>query len=1043
MIDLDKTGDDSSEKPVGINPQDGSLMGIPVTPKGSSALSSDVFHKARTESSSSSSLEGRSIKLENIQDFPANLHKNGELYLQNPDQKLFKICQTDIHHFVDLLRQQRVNKPHLQAVNLLMDFTFEKYSQFIHSTPKTQWEQAMKILNMNIALINEIKPLSEGDINRLFENYEGVKIIPLCVAREYLTELSVDSYLLSKAFKKATNVEHYLNYFSANPTTNEEWKLFVKLVDFLSKSQRHFGGLFFNRPVVTLYEKSIEILYNKVVTLETKFFEKDIKPQFSEEFWNSATLKDAIHRRLNALKLEDQINFVMDWEWASSSLRDQFVKNLKWEDLPQVLEILTQKNDPLFAAQMLHLIGKAHSPFFREIPSDTDFGKTVRTHLFKMEWEKEAGFPRLDALESQDPDWRKSAIKSMAPTFTTQRKLLDFGVKWMWYDETPLKEMVGKLNEQEVKELVQSVLGHVIFKPKNYLPLIKIIFKECKFVNTFRQQLVKDPNWTEALRYLVATHSFDQLNLENSQEFSLYFPHVLPKEIIPQRFQDRSKPPSRESIKKNLGPEGESSALAAVASNAEIIRSAQEKQMIELLSQKFLDSGFLAFINYNTTPLQREKLVLSLQNRIKDLGEIPNDLIVLHVGIPLHSIVISLFKTPGSKEIKMVVTNTGFGLARHSKKPSIPLHTVTEEVTVDPDIFSGENGKEHLLNLLNIQESKSSREDQIKEFYGWVEKTSGKPFPQSPNESDFNKWYPQRHRQFGFSCLAQSTRQSDKYLITRILWEMNKPPVGSDPVALEKAFWNCYGRAQQLITHVDHALLSQFPQEDEAVKNARKKMDKKGIEVFNQIAEDTISYDKALKDLEEASKRTGIDQLPLPAKVELMPKALQLKERCKLLTKSWQAKGNTYAEIYDKLKDMNEGVIGVALARYDYMQTSLNYAKEVISKTLIGALNKESDFSTIDVYLLCDGTLNQLPEKILEDQIGVLIQNLIKEGKGVYKGLSIEAFNTRLEGNRFYHLFKPLIKHILKDNVSSTEKPPYVDYFLQNITPQQRAEINK
>lgn len=791
-----------------------------------------------------------------------------------------------------------------------------------------------------------------------------------------------------------------------------------------------------------LYRKAINVLGNKLITLEKSMLPK-IKSIFGEKFFEeilkSSYMDIPFSAHLRSFnKLEDKIEFLRKWD--RPHLRQEFIKNIKKEDLSRIAEILDQTNDLPFVLPLIFQISKTYPSILNKIPSNSDFGKLLKNHLFEVIWkipdpDSTANRPSLEDYRSQGHNWRKRAIESIFLLSTAQQSF-DFAASWLWFDESILTEFTGTFKEEQMGELSRMILKYAEKNKENYLPVVKTLFKNCPFAASLRQRLMKDPMWTSHLRINLILQSFFELNLEDTQELYYYFPNIVsPIEMVSRRFEDRSAAPAIGGLHQNLGPEAESFALSAAASTPNI--SSSEKHLMDLLSKKFLDAGNIYNLSVSAKKNdQQEKVALLIQNRIRSLGEIPDDLLILSSGTKEHAIVIALFKTPGSKDLKMLVTNTGLGLESHSKDTSTNMYTVTEEASVVPDIFSGEEGKEKILELLLQPFSDNSLED----LYAWIEKTTGKKFTEKSGSIDFNTWYPKRHSQHGASCATQSVRQADKYLITRILWEIGKSKTGSDPVSLEKEFWKSYTRAQELLTHVDQTFLSSFPQDDAAVLNARQKIDKKGIESFKEIAKDETRFKKAIQALDEAARRT-VGRLSLPNTMDRKPEAYQLKEKVKILTKSWQSLGYTYAEIETKLKDMKDEVIKVALARYKYMQATLDRVKDIFITALTTRRLLPIQFTPREMNFICN-TLNQWPEKTLEEQIGKeIILKLIHNETGEYMGSGIEDFASKLKGNRFYHLFKPLVKEVFEGITPFVAKHEYIDHFLKSITTQQKEEI--
>lgn len=583
-----------------------------------------------------------------------------------------------------------------------------------------------------------------------------------------------------------------------------------------------------------------------------------------------------------------------------------------------------------------------------------------------------------------------------------------------------MKELIKNWPLDKMDQLADFLLEQAQKYKYRYVNIVNFIHRtRPEIVDALFQEVRLNPKWTSHLRDKLFEEIKDvrlpELVLSTSV-YTSYLPTLKPHmSQLALRFEDRSQLFEVANISQYMGPETEVQGIKDVLATDTLELAEHEKKILELLKGGFQEAGHLFFLNYFTEkkPQEREKLANLIVRKLDKLGTFPDDLLILSLGTSHHAITLTLFKKPETRTLTLLITNTSYDYSiPHYRKPNSELYSVTEQISEIPfEALMGEANIQKWQKLLDMRfDTEGSTIDQSRRFYSWVEESTGKNI--SPTERDkdnFVKWYPPKHEQYGNSCSIQSTRQANKYLITRMLWENEKNAAGPDRPLEEKDFWRCYSKAETLISFIDAALIKkeqnvEGAKERAIVDQALAKHFKKGTAVFNKMSQEE-HFGSSMQFLDEVFRRIEIPFTP-SISYSSKPRELQLKEKCKQIVAHFQSLDLTPQEakkILEPLEtEQNKELISVILARYQYKYNSFLQVRDLFH----AAIEQKKDFTGDEVNFIYK-TLNEWPE-ITAYELGELIrEKVINEGSLVP---TIEIFKKLLKGNRYFNLFSPLIK---------------------------------
>lgn len=941
-------------------------------------------------------------------------------YRTNPKVEIWEKWTIQLANLIDEFQDYKA--PKRELIYFLIDHCL---STLRHDDSPSLWQEKLSILNDHITTLNKIDRISTKDVDAILKRFRGRGLNDLFKMEEYLTALPIKNYLFEEVFTKDVKIERYFDYVTRN-MNKKGWKLFQEVMNFIPSRGK-------KRQNMNLYRQGIAILLKKAASMDKALFAK-VKPLFGEGLWNSLEAHRELDLKYYSLRtLEERINYIYNWN-KENHIR-HFAENLKITDFRELLELMRQKSDLAFSGHLAEEILKYQPQFLFEIPPH-GFGEELRNELFMRQWRADARLPNLNTFDTQDPKWRSNAIRSTI-SLVPPESSFDFIASWIWFDKEIFKETMGLFSLDQIKDLGDLILKHAQRKPENYLNMVQLVNEvHPEFRVPFSGVLSKNPLWKSDLRDKIINLSFHKIDLNDSFAFVSYFPSIFVNSgVLERRFEDRRQLPGDKGIDQYVGVEIESGALSALPAINPAMK-AKDASILRLLSYKFIESSILFQLNVAIDDGKRIRLADNIKDRIQNLKEFPDDLVVLSLGTSSHAIMISFFKPSGSSSLSMVITNTGLGVDKHTKDPETGLHSVSEEVIEIPlDSFQGEKGKLNLFNLLKMRFQNIPLAQQEKEFYEWVEKVSCKPFPDRRNETEFYKLYPKRHAQYGGSCVVQSARQANKYLITRLLWENKKSALQVN----ENDFWDCYVAAQIYMSCLDSLILSNYPLE-KAYFSSYSKVVKKGVATFVEISRNETAYEKSSKALVEASKRTGGHLYSLPRGTEKKPNFLKLKICCKHLVSTWQDLGYTPEKVEKDLQGINDPIIEIAKLRFNYKFDAVKHVQEIWEHACLRNLLDLTQLTIPELDFIIR-TLNQWPEKIAEG-IGKQIAALISKKQGSYVGDKIKEFGNGLKGNRFYYLFSPLVLMLIEAVPPFSGRHEVLDNFLSKITPQQRREVS-
>lgn len=572
-----------------------------------------------------------------------------------------------------------------------------------------------------------------------------------------------------------------------------------------------------------------------------------------------------------------------------------------------------------------------------------------------------------------------------------------------------------------VNLFVENVKKH----PEVYLPFKKIVNEMSpEFVSSFNQALRENPEWSNLRSEILIFYGEVNEVVQMDENFFQLFPPVKPLLIhYSARFQDRSDLPLGGGINQSIGPEIEFQGLEDVLKDPNVELTPEKRQFAILMKEKFKEAGSLLLLNFFALKNNKESAEY-VEQRIKNLKEIPKDMLILSLGTSKHALIVCFFKTADSPNLKMVITNTGLGIEKHAKKPATKLYTLNEEfVDISPQNSTDPPWKEKLEKLFALYTDTSGTvDDQINHLYHEIEGLVGQKMETRKRE-DFTKWYPFKQMQYGGNCTMQCVRQFTKYMMARMSWESLKSKEPSKTLG-RGDFWHAYWESETLLSYIDSAITKQIPGV-ETLKDLKRL--KKGTAVFNEQAKEA-NIGKAEDELNRLARAT--DVYPFPDHLASKTKAWHLKNKCKYLVNRWQELGYNPDKVNQLIGGAKNPITAIAILRFKYKYNALLKVKELF----IHLAKQERDFTSIESNFIAN-TLNQWPDKTVED-VGIDLLSPKINSKNFFNKNFQEIFN-QLKGDRPYLLFSPIIVHMMNsDPLYDSKKPScIIDLVLARSSP--------